>query len=663
MPFGLGIDAGGTYTDAVIIEFSSQHVLAKTKALTTRDDLSHGVANAISRLPADLLAQVQLVSLSTTLATNAIVEGKGGKVGALLLGFDEYALAKVTHFPRMAVRGRSDITGRIVETLDEADLRAAVTVLLEDEAVDAIAVSGMMSVRNPSLEIRAAEIIATMTDTPVVCAHTLTMQLDSIKRTITACLNARLLPIIADLITQVKATLIAHHIDAPLMVVRGDGTLMSEETARHTPVETILSGPAASVCGAQVLSGVRDGLVVDIGGTTSDIAVLIDGNPVVTTKGARVADWNTIVRAVDIETVGLGGDSIIAVTNAGALTIGPRRAIPLAYLAHECPMILDELQRLWTLRDQRSSLVQPVECFRLVRDTMVHDLTPTEERLLAALGDGPRSREQLAASLQAIDPSLVPVKRLETLGVIQRATLTPTDIMHVQGLFTAWNRDAAEMGLRLFALRAEIDPETLAERCLDTFSSRMLLQLLHRMLRHQDPALPDFPQGPANRELLHLLCTGESTLGLSLHAHCATPVIAIGAPAQVLARDAAMKMGARLIVPEHAEVANAVGAITGVLTLQLEAAILPDDGHFVAHTPVARRVFEHFDAAREWTYTAMEALLEDRIREARLEGFTVHRSLQGQERFGTLDAGEVFLEWRLRATAVGRPVFHGFVEV
>ncbi|HEX2949433.1 MAG TPA: hydantoinase/oxoprolinase family protein [Armatimonadota bacterium] len=662
MPYGLGIDAGGTYTDAVIVEFSSQQVLAKVKALTTRDDLSRGVADAIGKLPETLLEHAQLVSLSTTLATNAIVEGKGGKVGAVLLGFDEYDLAKVTHQPRRVVRGRSDITGKVIEPLDEAGLREAVKQLLEYEAVDAIAVSGMMSVRNPSLERRAADIIAAMTDKPVVCAHELSTQLDSIKRTITACLNARLLPIIADLMTHVKATMAAHHIEAPLMVVRGDGTLMSEETARRTPVETILSGPAASVCGARVLSGVQDGLVVDIGGTTSDVAVLIDGDPVVTTKGACVADWNTIVRAVDIETVGLGGDSIIGLTKDGKLTIGPRRAIPLAYLADNCPSILDELHRLWAMRDNRSALVQPVECFRLVRDTISSDLSQNEVRVLEVLANGPRSREQLAEHLEAIDPSLVPVNRLETLGMIQRSTLTPTDIMHIQGIYTAWNREAAEIGLRIFAHRAGMDPTVLAERCLDDFSNEMTLHLLHRVLRHQQPALPDFPQGPANRALLHLLCNDTAVLGLSLHVQCENPLIAIGAPAQVLAKDAAARLGAELLVPEHAEVANAVGAISGVLTLQLEATIIPDDDMYVAHTPLECREFDTLKAAQEWASAAVETLLEDRIRDAQVEGFTFHRTIQGVDRFGALGTGDIFLEHRLRATAVGRPQFSGLVE-
>jgi hypothetical protein len=314
------------------------------------------------------------------------------------------------------------------------------------------------------------------------------------------------------------------------------------------------------------------------------------------------------------------------------------------------------------MRDNRSALVQPVECFRLVRDTISSDLTQNEVRVLEELADGPRSREQLTEHLEVIDPSLVPVNRLETLGMIQRSTLTPTDIMHIQGIYTAWNREAAEIGLRIFAYRAGMDPTVLAERCLDNFSNEMTLHLLHRVLRHQQPALPDFPQGPANRALLHLLCNDTAVLGLSLHVQCKNPLIAIGAPAQVLAKDAAARLGAELLVPEHAEVANAVGAISGVLTLQLEATIIPDDNIYIVHTLLECREFDTLKAAQEWASVAMETLLEDRIRDAQVEGFTFHRTIQGFDRFGALGTGDIFLEHRLRATAVGRPQFSGLVE-
>ncbi len=658
MELGLGIDAGGTYTDAVIVEMGAQRVLAKGKALTTKDDLSRGVAAAVGMLPAALVTQVQLVSLSTTLATNAIVEGKGGRVGALLLGFDDYDLAHVAHTPRRAVRGRTDISGQEIVPLDEAGLRAAALDMLERDAVDAFAVSGMVSVMNPAHEIRAKAILQELTDKPVVCGHELTMQLDTIKRTTTAALNARLLPIIAELIGHVKTVLDGAGIHAPLMVVRGDGTLMSEALARQTPVETILSGPAASVCGAQVLSGLSDGLVVDIGGTTSDIALLIDGQPVVAARGARVADWSTNVRAVDIETVGLGGDSVVAFTRDHRLTIGPRRAVPLAFLAHAHPSILTELERLWETRETRTGLTQPVECYLRVKTGDGVELTPSERRTLDALADGPLSRDTLAERIGALDASLVPVKRLETLGLLQPSTLTPTDVMHHLGIFTAWSCEAAAWGLRLFAERAGVSVDTLAAFTLDTFSYWMTLHLMRRVIRHTR-VIPDLPAGPADRALLDMLCDRTNLHGLTLTAHFEHPLVAIGAPAGALARQASEKLGARLIIPEHAEVANAVGAITGTMTLFVEATINPEEDCYIVHSPTERRVFAGLTAARAWAAVHVRELLAERIAAAQAPGFDFHVEVHEVDRTGATTMGNLFLECHVRATAVGRPEFAG----
>ena len=656
--FGLGIDAGGTYTDAVIFDFSSQQVLAKAKALTTKEDYSRGVGKAIAALPVAMLSKVQLVSLSTTLATNAIVEGKGCKVGTLVIGFDDDALARIGHSPVRSVAGCINISGHESVPFDEQAARQALLELIEVEQVGALAISGMVSAMNPLHELRAAEIARSICDLPVVCAHELSMQLDSIKRTVTATLNARLLPIIAELLLHVKSVMLDLGIHAPLMVVRGDGTLMSEKLARYTPVETILSGPAASVCGAKYLSGLENGLVVDIGGTTSDIALIIAGEPVVANRGARVADWSTNVRAVDIETIGLGGDSAITISRDSRLgvKVGPRRAIPLCCLAAEYPQILTEVNRLWEERETKSTLVQPVECYLRLPNQRTSLLSTSEEATLAALADGPLSREQIAEYTGAIDPSLVPVNRLETEGLIMRSTLTPTDILHYQQRFSAWNRPAAEIALALFADRAGTSLDEFAQRALDTFSYWMTVHLMHRLVRHQQP-VADFPYSPADRALLEMIAGGSKIAGLSLEAHYDQPLVAIGAPAWAMASAGADKLGAELLIPEHAEVANAVGAITGSLSIIVEATITPDEELYVVHTPSTMREFTLLGEAKIWCEEHLAELLEERIELAGMADFPFHREIFCLDRNGDAVGGTVFLDCRVRAQAVGKAQF------
>ena len=662
MRYGLGIDAGGTYTDVALVDFETKRVIAKGKALTTKQDLGIGIGRALDTLPGEALLRADLVSLSTTLATNAIVEDKGNKVAALLLGFDAYDLAKIGHAPVRVIRGRTDIQGDELEPLDEEGLRRAVEELERTVRPDAYAVSGMVGVKNPAHEQRAKALVHGLTGKTVVCGHEVSTQLNTIKRTNTAILNARLLPIISELIGKVEAGLAGRGIHAPLMIVRADGTLMPESTARKYPVETILSGPAASIWGARFLTGIDDGLVVDIGGTTSDIALISGGQPVVSLSGASISTWETHVRSVDIDTVGLAGDSALSVSRDRRLSIGPRKAIPLAVLGFCDENIETELERLWAIRERRSSLVQPVEFYRLAKADAPRELSGSEERVLDILGDGPLSRDRMADLTGATDPSLVPVARLETLGFIERSALTPTDMLHVSGVFSRWNARAAELGVRLTAPALGVAPAALPGLVLEEFARRLAERLVARVLRQKDGFANPSAFGTL-KELLHdnglmrLLLSGTDHLGFSLAPQYGHPLIAIGAPAGVLAPAAARLMGASLVVPAHAEVANAVGAITGMQSIVVEAAVSPKGGGFVAHTPDERREFKNLEAAKSWAERQVSVLLEERIREDGQPELEYHRSLQVKDNVAETQEGSVFVECIVRASAVSRTAF------
>ncbi len=324
MTIVLGIDTGGTYTDAVLVDHDSGQVLAGAKALTTRDDLSIGIGEAVGKVLAQnggavSPADVDLVALSTTLATNAIVEGQGSPVCLLLIGYDPELIQKYG-FERDLVtqdvvylRGGHDGVGDEVAPLDEAAAREAI--LARRDHVEAFAISGYFGVRNPSHELRVRALVEELTRQPdgstlsVTCGHELTTRLNAVRRATTVALNAKLIPLLRELIATVHQTLDELGVVAPLMVVKGDGSLVRAEWAMQRPIETILSGPAASVVGAWHLAGRRDVWVVDVGGTTTDIAALVDGRPRVNPEGAQVGRWRTMVEAVDVHTVGLGGDS------------------------------------------------------------------------------------------------------------------------------------------------------------------------------------------------------------------------------------------------------------------------------------------------------------------------------------------------------------------
>ncbi len=300
---GLGIDTGGTYTDAAILDIDNGKVLSKAKALTTRNDLSIGIANAIGKLDRSMFDKLRLVAISSTLATNSVVEGKGCRVGLIVIGHEAGQYVPVEE--QVQISGGHDVQGDPATDVDLDAARAFIDNV--KEKVDAFAISGYLSVRNPEHEAAVKHLVRSMTNAPVVCGHELSSALGFNERTITAVLNARLIPMIADLIASLKLVQKNTNINAPLMIVKGDGSLMDESVARERPVETILSGPAASMIGAKALTGLQDAIIIDVGGTTTDIGILRNGRPRLDPEGAILGGWQTRVKAVDAFTAGMEG--------------------------------------------------------------------------------------------------------------------------------------------------------------------------------------------------------------------------------------------------------------------------------------------------------------------------------------------------------------------
>ena len=295
MAYLLGVDTGGTYTDAVVLDEGADRVVASAKSLTTRPDLALGVGRAIDAAVTQAgvaAGDIAMVSLSTTLATNALVEGQGGRVALIFIGFDAAELGRagltdaMKGDPVVMATGGHNHGGGEVAPLDLAHIEAEVARLAPE--VTGFAVAASFATRNPAHENAARDIVRRIAHLPVTCSHELSAGLNGPRRALTAVLNARLIGMIDRLITACEGHMNAIGIKAPLMVVRGDGALVSAALARERPIETILSGPAASIAGASWLTGERDALVSDIGGTTTDVCLLKDGKPAIDPEGARV---------------------------------------------------------------------------------------------------------------------------------------------------------------------------------------------------------------------------------------------------------------------------------------------------------------------------------------------------------------------------------------
>ena len=668
MTTALGIDTGGTYTDAVLMDYATGRVLCSAKALTTRRDLSIGIGAAIDGVfqqpGAPEPEQVDLAALSTTLATNAIVEGQGSPVCLILIGYDpdlirQYGFedALVTE-DVVYIDGGHDIHGDEAKPLDEAALLEAV--LARKDRLEAVAVSGYFSVRNPSHERRARELIERETGLPVTCGHDLTTRLNSVRRATTVALNARLVPLLRELIDTLRQTLAARGIAAPLMVVKGDGSLVRAEWAMQRPIETVLSGPAASAVGAWQLAqqsgaSLHDGKLwaVDVGGTTTDIAALHEGRPKINPEGAQVGRWRTMVEAVDIHTVGLGGDSHVRVTADRKLSIGPRRVVPLALLASQYPQVLDDLRSQATLPPRDDVAGQ----FVLARRRPTRPLDDDEEAIIKRLAAGPASLSVLVRESRYGMLLLRRVERLIAERLVLLAGFTPTDALHALGRLDLWHDEAAQLGASMLASLARQRTADLCQAVVEGVSQRAATALVSKILSDESH-LPNWEQEPTASLLLErALGDGyHSDLGLALTLR--QPVVAIGAPVEAYMPRVAERLHTQLIIPPHAEVANAVGAVAGGVVQRQRVIITPlEDGETLRlHLPDGVRDFLHLEEAVVYAREQMYPWIKARARQAGAAQVEVQMVRQDKDVLVKAGWGDkLYLGSELVFTAVGRP--------
>ncbi len=660
----LGVDTGGTYTDAVVLDETTDAVLAKAKALTTRPDLALGVGAAInaaiSKAGVDA-ADVAMVSLSTTLATNALVEGQGGRIALVFIGFAEGELDRaglrdaLAGDPVIALAGGHNHAGGEVTALDPEALIAALDGL--EDGVTGFAIAAHFATRNPAHEVAARDLIRERTGLPVTCSHELSSALGGPKRALTAVLNARLIGMIDALIGACEAHLDQIGVTARLMVVRGDGALIPADFARMRPIETILSGPAASIAGAGWLTGEAIALVSDIGGTTTDVCLLRDGKPAIDPQGAQVGTYRTMVEAVAMRTSGLGGDSEVHVTEGlqGGLSLGPRRVMPVALLAQDHPdLVHDTLDR---------ALAQDVPAtdggqfaLPLWQGDIPTGLDKRELAVAARLAAGPmRLGHAVTSRVEA--PAL---GRLVTRGLAMIAGVTPSDASHVLGLVDAWDSAAADKALTLFARRrtgagerVAPDAATLAQRIVDQVTTQTVDCLLQAAFAEDPRDFGATPQALSAHALTQAGLDGhrgviETTLRLGL------PVIGLGASAASYYGPVGTRLGTRMIVPEHADVANAIGAVVGQVRMQAEGSVTsPGPGRFVAHLADGPQSFQDQDAA----LTALEAELRaDATARAGQAGVMAPRlGMESDIKQAEIEGQPMFISATLRVTASGRP--------
>jgi len=652
---GLGIDVGGTNTDAVLIDLNEKRILSVAKSPTTRDDLAEGISNVLRKLDKVLFPKICLISLSTTLATNSIVEGVRRRVCGILIGYGPDTCPIKLKDEVVIIPGGHTVQGEEREPLG---LDKAREVLLKIRGeIEAYAVCGYFSVRNPDHELRVKRLIQEMTDKPVVCGHEISLRLDAVKRATTTILNAHLIPIIHDLINSVKRVFQEQNVIAPLMIVKGDGSLMSESAIKDRPIETILSGPAASVIGAKYLlelSGeAQNAVVIDIGGTTTDIALLNRGAPKLNVDGVRIAEWHTNVTAIDVRTIGLGGDSQISLDHEGNLKVGPKRIIPLSYLGYCYPDIHEELLRLGE-RECASSLRNSTDFWLRIGKDVGKNLSSSFGReILSHLSDQPLSLSQLMNRTgRALSEILRELSALERDCLIEQSGLTPTDVLHVSGIFQAWDREAAEMAIRTFCRRHRLELSTFIQRLEEQMDRSIGVQILELILSKWGSNLDGSKF--CNLFLDQSFRRSSNIEGIQFKINLKHGIIGIGAPAHAFLPSVAERLGTQAVVPFYAGVANAIGAITSAIMVKEEAFIKPFQGGFHLHSSKGMAFFSRLEEAAIYGKKLLGELAAQKAKEAGAEAVEV--VVEEEEQWATSKGGDlIFIEKKLTARAMGNP--------
>lgn len=614
----IGIDAGGTYTDLVFLKGSDYSAGARAKTPTIHRNLVKTIETGLDVLMENIEPRaIRSFNLATTLATNAIVENRLRPTALILIGYDEAIVKEAAaqnafnteHI--VMVKGGHNERGDEQEPLDQAELREKLAAL--PQHMEAAAVSGFFSVRNPSHENRAVELIREVRpELCVSCGHDLTTDLDAMKRATTTVLNAGLIPIVMELLESVEKVCRARDIQVPVTVVRGDGTIVGAPWAKLHPVEMILSGPAASACGARFLASAapdkRGTWVVDMGGTTTDMIRLDgEGKPVLLEEGATVAHHKTLVKAIDIHTFGLGGDTRVLYNEEHLPELGSRRVTPLCVLACQYPRIRKELEAL------RESEKKGEPLFLLAGTGQPED--DFEREIISRLKDGPHSRANLLAGEQALRLKYRRIEKMEQRGLVQFASFTPTDALHVLELLDMWDKEASLLGAELMTGKQLPSAQDVAAAVRTSAVKAIGTALIEdRLAASGFPLLP----GGEGKQLIRRALSEKGGLSKNIHLMLDATLIGAGAPSWAFMPLAGEWLGEETILPEHGDIAGAVGAAAGSFSLVYSIRITPLKGQtvFRVHYPAGISDFDDLEKACDFACSFMEQWMTRRAWQA-----------------------------------------------
>ena len=514
--------------------------LATAKVPTKHHQLALSTANALESLlqKTDIdTKQVSRLALSTTLATNAVIENKGARVAAFIIGYVKHFKLPITS--TIFIKGGHNIMGKEEEPLDLNNIVDTIQGLKNE--VDAYAVCSAMSMKDASHEMVTEKAIAMMDPKPVFCSHTISHNAGMQERTATAALHAKLMPLMQDYVSGVQQAAHINKLECPIVLIAGNGDQISINSAAEQAGITVASGPACTA-GFGTTHGIENALVIDVGGTTTDIAMIRDGKTVLSPDGCKVGRWQTHVEAVDMFTGGIGGDSHVLLDANGQVSLGPNRVIPLSMSGDFPP------PEQWLGTEQNS------KCIALIPET---DNRESKDAILKHLTEnGPSTASAIS---QATRLSGVPLEKyLEQLAREQltlETGFTPTDALHVLGRISIGNVAQAEAGASILANLANMEVDAFCQKIIRMTEENIENLLIDYVIHHY-----------WGKSLTSFINSRNDHPVLGVQFRLKLPLIGIGAAAKYFLPNVAKKLGTNVEFPEHCEVGNGVGAALLAIT-------------------------------------------------------------------------------------------------
>ena len=403
----LGLDVGGTFTDAVIID--GHRVVASAKRRTTKDNLMQGIGEALDAILQHCnTSNIEQVTLSTTVVTNTIVEEKEQVVDLYVVTGPGRNVDDIFPVSPIYLQGYTDHRGIVVESTPLNAVRDIAKMVQSRSGTDLAAVSAKFGVRNPQEELSITEELKHKYNT-ISSGSLLSGSLNFPRRTISAYFNSAVTPVFTIFKRNVEEALSIRNIKAPLHILKADGGSLPMEHMVSRPVETAFTGPAATVLGLSALGAIGNEhtVALDIGGTTTDISLWKQGRPLMTKSGVSIREYPSAVRSFAVTSVGIGGESVVRIVD-GKITVGPERVGPSVALGGAEPTLGDALIVLGHASYGDVELA-------------VQSMAALANKLPASLHDSQKSdtideQQQLAGSVTASDVArLIVNKALETI--------------------------------------------------------------------------------------------------------------------------------------------------------------------------------------------------------------------------------------------------------